>query len=337
MKSRITATVDYDKPGKQLGYLRLVHSDNRHGFGILPVPVAVFANGQGPSVFLSAGNHGDEYDGQAILHRLIRTLDPGRINGRLIIMPALNYPAVLDGGRVSPLDGGNLNRAFPGDPDGTPTFALANYVETTILPLCQAASDLHSGGSSGYYIPCAFLHAGGTRELKEKKIAAARAFGAPFTVVARTTFDHRSLSAACDRNGVLMVATELGGSGGIDRQAMAVGETGLMRFLEHVGVMGGATRDGFTKTRFIAAKGAASSVMVPHEGIFEPACSIGDVMKAGDLVGYVHSIGELDRPSAVLKAPHDGILAVIRTKSLVRRGDYVAHMHVEFDPAELLA
>src|SRR5207302_483256 len=76
-----------------------------------------------------AGNHGDEYEGQVALGRLIRELDPAEVQGRIIILPSANFPAAMAGSRTSPLDQGNLNRSFPGDPTGGPTAQIAYYIE----------------------------------------------------------------------------------------------------------------------------------------------------------------------------------------------------------------
>jgi len=66
----ITCDIDFDRPGKQVSHLGLDHSDNAHAFGVIPIPIAVIANGKGPTVLLSAGNHGDEYEGQVILSQI---------------------------------------------------------------------------------------------------------------------------------------------------------------------------------------------------------------------------------------------------------------------------
>src|SRR5690606_5421300 len=117
----VTSTVDFAAPGKQDGGLRVPHSVTRRAYGVIPVPVAVLNNGEGPQILLTGGTHGDEYEGQVVLTRLIRQLRAEDIRGRLIVIPALNTPAAIAGTRVSPLDEGNLNRAFPGDPNGGPT------------------------------------------------------------------------------------------------------------------------------------------------------------------------------------------------------------------------
>ena len=119
--TQIIPTVDFQQEGKQIGWLRVPHSVTRSAYGTLPLPIAVIRNGPGAQVMLSAGNHGDEYEGQIVLTRLIQQLQPEQTRGGPIILPALNLPAVLAGTWVSPLDGGNLNRSFPGDPDGGPS------------------------------------------------------------------------------------------------------------------------------------------------------------------------------------------------------------------------
>ena len=76
------------------------------------------------------------YEGQVILRELANTLPAQAIQGRLIAMPSLNMPAVRDDARVSPLDGGDLNRVFPGAPDQGPTAAIAGFVAEVILRRC---------------------------------------------------------------------------------------------------------------------------------------------------------------------------------------------------------
>jgi len=336
-KSRITTELDFDRPGKQVSYLRMIHSDDRHAFGAIPVPIACLAHGQGPTVFLSAGNHGNEYEGQIILHDLIRNLDPAALRGRLIVMPALNYPAVLTRSRTSPLDQLNFNRVFPGDAGGSSTLALAHYVQTEILPRAQAAADLHSGNPSNVYVPCAYIHGGGGQDFVRRKIAAARAFGAPWTIIAKETSNTGSMTAACDRLGVLMISTELGGGGTIDRRNLEIGRAGLRRLLHHLGVLAApGPGEHFHDTRLIVPRGGTGSVMVPSHGLLEPTCEPGDRVKAGDLAGRLWSIGELDQPARELRFAMAGVVCARRVHVLAERGDYVAQIADEVSERELL-
>ena len=65
--SRISTDIDFDKSGKQQGFLRLPYSSHRSAYGWIAIPIVVIKNGEGPTVLLMAGNHGDEYEGQVAL------------------------------------------------------------------------------------------------------------------------------------------------------------------------------------------------------------------------------------------------------------------------------
>ncbi len=297
----------------------------------------MLANKTGPTILLTAGNHGDEYEGQAILHDLIRHLAPERIAGRLIVLPALNLPAVMAAARVSPLDGGNLNRAFPGDSDGSPTSAIAHYVSSVLLPMAQGAVDLHSGGTSTRYVSSVYLHGGGDAGLRKRKLDGAKAFGAPYTICAMATSDSRSLSAECDRQGVTMVSTELGGAASIDPSVLAIGRNGLMRLLVHFGVLPEAPPQAhFHATRLIAPVGPQSSLMTPIDGVFEPRLELGARVNAGEMAAIIYPVGEIERAAVELRVPHDGVM-VRRARSLVARGDHLYRFAVDLDEATFLA
>ena len=80
-RSRIVAEVDFDKNGRQHGFLRLFHSVHSSAYGFIPIPIVVLRNGDGPTALLVSGTHGDEYEGQVALCNLAKSLDPARIQG----------------------------------------------------------------------------------------------------------------------------------------------------------------------------------------------------------------------------------------------------------------
>ena len=113
--SRLTMTVDLDAPGRQVGDLMLRWSDNSNPLGYHPIPVISLKGGSGPTVLITGGNHGDEFEGPAAMMRLASALDPGDLNGSGDSAARLECARLSASSRVSPLDGANLNRAFPGD------------------------------------------------------------------------------------------------------------------------------------------------------------------------------------------------------------------------------
>jgi predicted deacylase len=110
------------------------------------IPIAVMCNGSGPTALLTGANHGDEYEGPIALADLALTLSSDQLRGRIIVVPFMNYPAFRAARRLSPIDGGNLNRLFPGRPDGTITEKIADFFERTLLPMADFVLDFHSGG-----------------------------------------------------------------------------------------------------------------------------------------------------------------------------------------------
>src|SRR3954464_10577600 len=98
--SRIQCGVDFERAGRQAGYLRAPLSRNTSGWGTVEIPIVCVKNGSGPTVLLTGGVHGDEYEGQIAVSRLAHTLDPSAIQGRVILLPAVNVPAVLNDTRL---------------------------------------------------------------------------------------------------------------------------------------------------------------------------------------------------------------------------------------------
>src|SRR5947208_7146317 len=195
-RSRLSPEIDLDGGGKQTGFLRLPHSVHRSAYGWIPIPIARISNGDGPRILLMAGNHGDEYEGQVALGRLIRDLDPAEVRGHIIILPSANFPAAMAGTRTSPLDAGNLNRSFPGDPDGGPTAQIAYYIESELLPRCDFVLDLHSGGSSLTYLPTALMRRPTDPSRFEQGVEMLRTFGAQFGCMVGTGWGEQTLTAA---------------------------------------------------------------------------------------------------------------------------------------------
>src|SRR6188768_61048 len=177
--SPITPSVDFDAKGVQHGHLRLPYSRDDSAWGSVMIPICVVANGEGPTALLTGANHGDEYEGPAALFELARSLDPAEVSGRVIILPALNYPAFRAGTRTSPIDKGNMNRSFPGRPDSTVTPKIADYFQRTLLPLADIVLDFHSGGKTLDFLPFCAAHILPDKVREERSFELVDAFSAP--------------------------------------------------------------------------------------------------------------------------------------------------------------
>ena len=142
-KSQISSTVNFEKNGVQHGYLKLPRSHDDYAWGSIVIHITVAKNGTGPTILFTGANHGDEYEGPIALFDLANQLKSDEIFGRVIVIPGMNYPAFKAGKRTSPIDGGNMNRVFPGDPEGTFTEKIAGYFNRTLLPMADFVVDFH--------------------------------------------------------------------------------------------------------------------------------------------------------------------------------------------------
>jgi predicted deacylase len=332
-KSRIHCEVSFDKDGAHRGFLRLFHSVHGSAYGFIPIPIVVFRNGDGPTVLLMGGNHGDEYEGQIALVNLIRSLDHTRITGRVIVLPMANFPAAIAGTRTSPIDGGNLNRSFPGDPDGGVTRQIAHYIDSVILPMCDYAFDLHSGGSSLMYVPSSLgTVVPGETERNRKLLALLREFGAPIGYVSsRPMGADQTLGASAMRRGAISVGTELGGTGTVTPAALKIGEAGVRRMLKHIGVLPDIKVEPSPGTRLMEVGGPDYYVYTPEfGGVFEPLVELGDTVKAGQPAAAIHFSHTPWREPEIVRFERDGVVLCKRIPGRTERGDCLFHLGTDY-------
>lgn len=334
--STVWTDVDLEASGRQVGLIRVEHSVHRSGYGTIPLPFAVFANGGGPTILLMAGSHGDEYEGQLALTRLIRTLDVSRVQGRILVLPAANQPAVRAGQRTSPLDAGNLNRSFGDSFADTPTGQIAAFITGELLARCDAFLDLHSGGSSMQHLSCSYADLGTHRKTAQKTFAALEAMNAPFSWAQAGCPQGPVAGRAALRKGVMHLSGEFGGGGRLDHDALEVAERCVYRLLDHLDILEMDERwRAEIPTRFVV-NNQQHFVYAPQEGVFEPLFSLGDPVEAGQLAGYLH------RPEFPMDAPvelrfeADGIVSIIRAMGRSEQGDCLFQLLAETDRETIL-
>lgn len=329
-RTMIFTDVDYDAEGKQVGWLHLPHSVTRSAYGTITIPIAVIRNGDGPTVFLMAGNHGDEYEGPIALCKLIRTLEPKDIKGRVIIMPAANLPAAMAGTRVSPIDEGNLNRAFPGNAEGTATYAIAHYIDTVLFPMADFHHDLHAGGTSLEYVPFCSMRVSNDPDLDARAMAALKAFGAPLGLIWAYSPDQRLSSVAALRRKLVALGGEFGGAGKVSISGVATVERGIRNLLAHAGVTKPVEAPPPEPTRLMEVRGRDYYVYAPEPGLFEPFVELGAWVEKGQPCGQVHFVDNPAREPVLCHFKTAGMVICKRHLGRVERGDCVAHLATEY-------
>ncbi|XVV00611.1 hypothetical protein ACQPW3_24640 [Actinosynnema sp. CA-248983] len=246
----------------------------------LPVTL-VNGSTPGPRVVITAGVHGGEFTGIDAAHRLAARLDPAHIRGQVLICPIANPPAVY-GGRLgtSPIDGVNINRVFPGDPEGTPTERLAAWLFANVVDGADAYVDLHSGRIDEFLRDFVGYRLTGDPDLDAKTAGMARVIGYDDVVVGLHANDGNSHAAAV-RQGIPAILVETGQLGERDPWAVSRLVDALLRLLDHV-------LDGKDTEQPPAREWVwAGFVAAEATGLWYPTVTAGDAVIEGQIIGRI--------------------------------------------------
>ena len=338
-RSPIRASVDFARPGKQFGNLYVPYSHNLGGWANLTLPIAVIGRGAGPTALVLAGNHGDEYPGQVAVMRLMRELTPERVAGRVILIPALSMPAAKAATRLSPLDGKNFNRCFPGSPVGTVSEIVAHYLTTVLFPLTDIVIDIHTGGRSMDFYPCAHMHLVPAGPQRQAMLAGTEAWNTDFCFLYADVAGTGLLPVEAESQGKTVVTTEMGGSENVTTQVHRITQTGLSNVLTHLGVLEGKATSraalGLPPTQWVQALNWEDYRFAPESGVYENLVPLGEAVAADQPVGQIHFLERPDRDPVEVVAHSAGVLIATRAPSLVGQGDCVACIAQIVDPRQL--
>jgi len=320
--SPISATVDFSAEGVQHGFLRLPYSRDDSAWGSVMIPLTVVKNGAGPTALLTGGNHGDEYEGPIALFDLARTLKAEDVSGSVIIAPAMNYPAFLAGTRTSPIDKGNMNRSFPGAPDGTVTQKIADYFQRTLLPLADIVLDFHSGGKTLDFLPFCAAHILPDKAQEARAFDLVQAFGAPWSMKMLEIDAVGMYDTAAEEMGKIFITTELGGGGTSTAKSVGIAKAGVANVLKAAGILTGTVEA--AQTTWLDMPDGNCFSFAEVGGLIEPLFDLGDQVRNGDVVALIYPVGCTGVEPLEISARMDGILVARHFSGLVKSGDCVS-------------
>jgi predicted deacylase len=280
-------------------------------------------NGEGPSVLLLGGIHGDEYEAQIVLRRLAERLTPADVTGRVIIIPSLDFPAAQKGKRVSPFDGQNMNRCFPGKEDGTPTERLCAFVTKQLFPAVDLLIDVHAGGGDVSVVPMVFGFATAKSVVDDARLnQLMEAWGYRF-VQHVDGIDETACGAAKLAD---LASIEVEGGGGRMKPAeLTIMEEGLLRALADFGAIKQQLAPApFAGVHFTA--GSEGQYLAPGPALLEHCVALGDKVESGQLVAWLHPT---DGPSAAaleIKAPMPGYVLRQSEHAFVAKGQLIGNI-----------
>ena len=322
--SPLTIDIDLDADGIHFGNLKVPQSTNSAGWAQYYIPIAVIKNGDGPTAFLSGGNHGDEYEGQVTLMNLARTIDIENVRGRIIVIPMLNKPAAMAGTRLSPIDGKNMNRAFPGSADDDITGQIAHYVAHQIIPLADLVVDIHSGGSSMHFLPSVNMHELDDEQQMQTMLEAGKAAGAPYVFLYADVAGSGLLPSYAEGLGKVTLGTEMGSKSQFGKQLLATTSDCIHNLLVWIGVLDEPSITLSDKPP-VVVKGTdiRDYVMAPCSGILEPFVELGDTVTIGDVIAQIHNPEDISAAATEIRVETSGMIMCRRSNPLTSQGEVV--------------
>ena len=317
----ISTEINFEQDGIQHGFLKVPYSSNTSAWGSVMIPICQLKNGNGPTALFTGANHGDEYEGPTALFDLANRQQIDDIQGRVIIIPAMNYPAFVSQDRVSPIDDINLNRSFPGKADGTVTQIIADYFSRTLVPMADLVLDMHSGGKTLDCLPFAASHVLDDKHQENQCEAAAKAFGAPYLLKMFELDADGMYDTQVESMGKTFVTTELGGGGGSTPYTIGIAKRGVRNLLIHAGLINGQVAPNPSPTVNLDMPDDRCFLCSYHYGLVEPCVGLGEQVNAGDLVAKIHHIDRTGSPAEYYYAKRDGMVIIKHAPSIINIGD----------------
>lgn len=331
--SDVSCTIDLDGSGHQVGYIQVPSTTDESGWRNEMIPIVSYGSPDaGPRVLVLSGTHGDEHEGQFAAQQLIRELNENDVTGQLIVVPYLSAPAVKVGRRHWP-QGANMNRVFPGDPEGQPPWRLADYLTNELFTRSDVVYDLHSGGRTSHIWPMSHMRRVDDPVQGRAMLAAMKAWNSDFHMLYINVAGTGLLPDTAADMGKLVVTTELGGGGYIPPSVNRFAIEGLRNSLRQVGVLRGepVSRSdlGLPPAKILSSLDPSNYVFAPTSGLAELMVASGDPVSAGDVVVRIHDYGEPWASATEVVAPNDGYVCATRAISVTDQGDMLVTLGQE--------
>lgn len=267
----------------------------------------------GPTLVVTAGVHAAEYASIAAALDLGRSLDPRPLRGRVIVVPVMNLVSFAARSiYVSPLDGKNLNRVFPGNADGTGSEQLAHWVFQNVIARADYYIDLHGGDLIEALVPFTIFFRSGNAGVDEASLEMARTFGLSYIVSSETA---GATFSAASRAGIPSILAEAGGQGLWTGEHVGQLATGVRRVMTQLHMLEGGASPPLPTTILEQFLWLRSE----HAGCWYPGIAVGAEVRKGQELGQV-----MDYEGRVLQraiSPSDGRVLFIVTSLAINESD----------------
>lgn len=271
----------------------------------------------GPTVCLTAAVHGDELNGIEMIRRVFHDIKPSKLSGALIGVPIVNVQGFRRGSRYLP-DRRDLNRYFPGNPNGSAAARIAHSLFTDIILHCDALVDLHTGSFERANLPQ--LRA----DLRNPDVVTlTHGFGAMVVLHSKPTVG--TLRYAATRAGIPAVTVEAGGPSQLELVEVKHGVKGLETLLTTLGMTRRTRLWGDPEPIYYES----SWVRADNGGILLTDVSLGSTVRKGDLLGSITD--PMSNARTEVRSPYSGRIIGMARNQVVMPGFAAFHVGIETD------
>ncbi|WP_435184985.1 succinylglutamate desuccinylase/aspartoacylase family protein [Halobellus sp. EA9] len=285
------------------------------------LPCAVI-NGafDGQTLYMQAASDGDELNGVGVVSRVVPQLDPTELSGTVLVVGIVNYHAFQVAEHRNPIDDTKMNRAYPGDDNGTSSerIAAATFDAATRADIIL---DLHQGSTSRM-IDEVRVRCGRRHRLHDECLQLAKTFGCGYVLDQKGP--EGQLARAGPDEGIPTIDPELGGCVGWDEESIQAGVDGVFNVLREYGFLSGSA----SPERQTRAKGF-DQYGSPAGGLVRFEADLSERVGAGDLLFEITDpFGEL---KARVTANNSGVFWRTRRLPQVATGEYVCSVGTNVD------
>lgn len=281
----------------------------------MAVPIHVIhGRREGPTMFVSAAVHGDEIIGIEVIRRLLKTPLTSKIRGTLLCVPVVNVFGLISHNRYLP-DRRDLNRSFPGSPNGSLAAQLAHGFLEEVVKRCDIGIDIHSAAIHRTNLPQIRVSPD-----RERAMELAEAFSPPVIITAQLR--ERSLRNAARELGVDVLLYEAGEALRFNEVAIRMGVKGTLRVMQHIGMISSTQAKPSRVSPVLST--VSYWVRAPQGGILRMLKALGERVDEGDILGYVADpLGETE---SEIRTHKTGIIIGLANLPIVNRGDALFHV-----------
>jgi len=275
----------------------------------------------GPTLCLTAAVHGDELNGIEMVRRVMHDLAPEKVSGAVIGIPIVNVQGFRRGSRYLP-DRRDLNRYFPGNPNGSAAARIAHSFFTRVIAQCDALVDLHTGSFERANLPQI------RADLRNPDVMTlTQGFGS--MVILHSTPAVGTLRHAATRAGIPAVTLEAGGPSQLELNEVKLGVKGIETLVNTLGMIKKRRMWGEPEPVYYQS----SWVRADNGGILLSDVSLGSTVRKGDLLGTITD--PMNNARSELRSPYEGRIIGMARNQVVMPGFAAFHVGIQTDDAPL--